>query len=748
MKKRFCVSTPKKKFLCAVISSSLLWQTSFIACAAEKETQTAAPTEQTEKQEQSDAAMEGKYEFKFEGIEVAANRDRRKRDDLPPFYAGGQVARGARLGLLGNVDIMDAPFSITSYTAQTIENQQARTVSEVLANDASVRNATPSGHMNENYRIRGFFVNLYDLGLNGMYGLAPAGHVPTEFLERVEVLKGPSALLYGMPPQGSVGGTINLVTKRAADEPLTRITTDYTSDSQFGTHLDIGRRFGQNNEWGIRFNGVYRDGDTGVSGQAKERELGALGLDYRGKRWRASLDAYNSKEKFTGGSSADYYFNSAVTSMPSAPDSSTNLFAGTWGEIENKGVVAHGEYDINDHLTAYAGLGTLHYDFSGYVQSTHAKGVDALGNYSGTTTYNNGYVDTVSGEAGLRGRFQTGTVSHQVVLSTTSLNIESGSASKTSSTYASNIYNPSTPVLAGNPGSPYKTAETTLSGVALTDTLSFNQDKYQLTLGVRNQRVQTDNFSSTGAKTSSYDKSAVTPAVAFVVKPWAAPVSLYANYIEGLSQGSTVTDTTASNYGHVFAPFKTKQIETGVKWDAGNYAHTLSLFQITKPSVIADSSTNTYNEDGEQRNRGVEWSVFGKINRDWRILGGVAFLRGVTTQTAGGTYDGNTAYGTPKWQSNLGFEWDNPNVPGLTLYARAVYTGSMYANSANTLKVPSWIRYDVGASYATKVNGKPVTFRLGIENLLDKNYWSGCFSDGYVTLGSGRIFKLSTTIDI
>ncbi|TWH46487.1 TonB-dependent siderophore receptor [Sporomusa sp. KB1] len=747
MKRKFSCPA-KKKLLCAVIGGSLVWQTPFIACAVGEETQTAAPTEQTEKQDKSDATMEGKYEFNFEGIEVTANRDRKKQEDLPPFYAGGQMARGARLGLLGNVDIMNAPFSITSYTAQTIENQQARTVSEVLANDASVRYTTPNGHMIENYSIRGFFVNSWDLALNGMYGLAPFGHVPTEFLERVEVLKGPSALLYGMPPQGSVGGTINLVPKRAADEPLTRITTDYTSDSQFGTHLDIGRRFGQNNEWGIRFNGVYQDGNTGVSGQSKKRELGAVGLDYRGERWRASLDAYDSKETFTGGSSADVYFSSAVTSLPAAPDSSTNLFRGIWGEIENKGVVARGEYDINDNLTAYAGLGTLRYDYSGYVQSTHAKNVDALGNYSGTTTYNRGYAETVSGEAGLRSCFQTGTVSHQVVLSATSLDIESGSVKSESSKYASNIYNPATPVLAADPGPPSKTAETTLSSVALTDTLSFNQDKYQLTLGVRNQRVRTKNFSSTGAKTSSYDESAVTPAIAFVVKPWAAPVSLYANYIEGLSQGSTVTDTTASNYGHVFAPFKTKQIETGVKWDAGDYAHTLSLFQIIKPSVILDSSTNTYNQDGKQRNRGIEWSVLGKINQNWRILGGVTFLRGVTTHTANGTYDGNTAYGTPKWQSNLGFEWDTPNVPGLTLSARAVYTGAQYANSANTLKMPSWIRYDVGARYVTKIHGKPVTFRLGIENLLDKNYWAGCYTDGYLTTGSGRTFKLSTSIDI
>ncbi|MGT2491972.1 TonB-dependent receptor domain-containing protein [Cupriavidus basilensis] len=70
-------------------------------------------------------------------------------------------------------------------------------------------------------------------------------------------------------------------------------------------------------------------------------------------------------------------------------------------------------------------------------------------------------------------------------------------------------------------------------------------------------------------QTADYDKSALTPALGLVVKPWTAQVSLYANYIEGLSQGDTVTDVTARNYGQVFAPYKSKQMEAGVKWDAG-----------------------------------------------------------------------------------------------------------------------------------------------------------------------------------
>lgn len=78
--------------------------------------------------------------------------------NLPKEYAGGQAARGARLGMLGNRDFLDTPFNVTSYTSKLIENQQARTLSDVLENDPSVRFTVSSGQVRENFRMRGFSV--------------------------------------------------------------------------------------------------------------------------------------------------------------------------------------------------------------------------------------------------------------------------------------------------------------------------------------------------------------------------------------------------------------------------------------------------------------------------------------------------------------------------------------------------------------------------------------------------------------
>ncbi len=222
-------------------------------------------------------------------------------ETLPAEYAGGQVARGARLGMLGNADVMDAPFSITSYTARTIEQQQARSVADLLqANDPSVRVVGGRGDLVDSYTIRGFSVQNADVAFNGLYGLLPFWRVPIEFAERVEVLKGPNALLGGISPGGSVGGTINLVPKRADDQPLTRVSVDWTQRGQLGTHLDIGRRFGENNAFGVRFNGVYRNGDTAVDHQSREFPMLSLGLDFRGERLRLSSDLLYQKESLEG----------------------------------------------------------------------------------------------------------------------------------------------------------------------------------------------------------------------------------------------------------------------------------------------------------------------------------------------------------------------------------------------------------------------------------------------------------------
>ena len=153
----------------------------------------------------------------------------------PPPYAGGQVATGGQLGMLGNRSVMDTPFNQTSYTAKLIQDQQARTLGDVVMNDPSVRLVSNAGSNFDVYHIRGFYSENGDASMNGLYGIVPYYSTAVNYVERVEILKGPSVLLSGMPPAGAVGGSINLVTKQAPDIPITQLTTTYQSKAHFGT---------------------------------------------------------------------------------------------------------------------------------------------------------------------------------------------------------------------------------------------------------------------------------------------------------------------------------------------------------------------------------------------------------------------------------------------------------------------------------------------------------------------------------
>ena len=109
-------------------------------------------------------------------------------DNLPPAFPGGQVARGGQIGLLGERDVMDTPFNQTNYTSKLMENQQARSIADVVANDPSVRNVWSAVGYTSPLMIRGFAFNNNDTAFGGLYGVAPALLVTPEYLERVEVL--------------------------------------------------------------------------------------------------------------------------------------------------------------------------------------------------------------------------------------------------------------------------------------------------------------------------------------------------------------------------------------------------------------------------------------------------------------------------------------------------------------------------------------------------------------------------------
>src|SRR5690606_19308075 len=97
---------------------------------------------------------------------------------IQPPYAGGQVAEGGGLGLLGSNHVLDTPFSTVNFTSTYLEDVQARTLADVITSDPSVRTTTSTGGFGEDFLIRGFSVGTSDVGMNGLYGLLSANRVP------------------------------------------------------------------------------------------------------------------------------------------------------------------------------------------------------------------------------------------------------------------------------------------------------------------------------------------------------------------------------------------------------------------------------------------------------------------------------------------------------------------------------------------------------------------------------------------
>jgi len=691
-------------------------------------------------------------------VTVEASADA-SAEGLTKPYAGGQVSRGGRVGILGNQDMMSTPFSSTNYTNELIQDQQAKSVADVLLNDPSVRQARGFGNFQELYVVRGFPVYSDDVAYNGLYGMLPRQYIASEFFERVEVFRGANTFLNGAAPGGSgIGGAINLLPKRAPNEPLTRVGFGVQTGGQGYVNLDLARRFGPGDSLGVRVNAVRREGGTGVKNESQQLSAFNVGLDWHNRNVRLSADfGYQDYDLKDGRPSLT---PSSTLPIPRAPDARTN-FAQPWTYSKEKDKFAtfRGEVDITDNITAWAAGGVRRSDEDNVLSNPTLA--DAFGNTS-NTRFSNTRKDRIgTAEIGVRGNFATGPVKHAVVVSAAKYSNDRDNAYTISrGTIRNNIYAPYAspyPVANSFTGNtledPRLTDKIDTSSVAIADTMSFMDDRLLVTLGARRQTIEQTSYAYTTLKQSStYDKSKTTP-VAGVVFKITPTVSAYANYIEGLVKGNvapgTVNGLPVANAGEIFAPYQARQKEIGVKYDGGTLGASAAFFTTDQPTYYY--AGQTYGLYGKQRNQGLELSVFGQPAKGLRLLGGLTLLDAKQKNTQGGATDGLTAIGVAKQQANLGAEWDVPGVRNLSLNARLLYTSKQYANAANTQSVPSWTRFDVGARYLVDLgNGRLLTLRARIDNLFNKSYWAsvgGTQGSNYLVLGAPRTFAVSGTID-
>ncbi|HTU12221.1 MAG TPA: TonB-dependent receptor [Allosphingosinicella sp.] len=674
-----------------------------------------------------------------------------------------QVTRGGQVGVLGDQAAEDVPFQVRSYNEALILNQQPQTLGQVLENDPAVRMGYAYGNAAELFVIRGFPLFGDDISLNGLYGLTPRQLISPELYDRVQVLNGATAFLNGAAPGGSgIGGSVNLSSKRAGPRPLLRLTANWTSDSHFGGAFDFGRRFGEGDSFGVRINGAYRAGDVAIDDEFRRSAVLGGSLDYRSGPLSLSLDlAY---QRVRVNMLRPKVFVGGLSVIPRVPAADAN-YAQPWSYTTLRDVfgMVRGSYEISDGVEIYAAFGAR----DGSEEGIYA-GLTVTDPVTGAATGDGAFIprtdNNESGQVGLRARFATGSVNHELNVGA-SVNWQvNRNAYDFFTGYATNLYNtpavaqPGSAFFGGDLDNPFPIARNRLSSLYVSDTLSAFDDMVRLTLGLRHQNIRVRSYSYFGgAQSGEYDESRTTPVVGLVVKP-AEGVSLYANRIEGLAQGpSAPVDPILVNPGEVFPPYKSVQYEFGGRISFGRINASLAFYQTRQPTALTrpvdpavPAGPQIYTVDGRQRNRGVEFSVDGELARGLRLIAGGSINDAKLTRTPGGVNEGNEPVGVPDYYLNANLEWDLPFLPGATLTGRVVHTGSQQVNLANTLEIPSWTRVDLGARYVVPLSDRPLTLRFNVDNVAGERYWQSAYDSFLPALlqGQPRTFKLSASIDL
>lgn len=672
-------------------------------------------------------------------VRVIARAEREAASQAQRIQREGRAADGYRtesissVGALGGMRVLDTPYAITAISGDLLRNLQAQSPDDVYKISPSTLSQTPQASgWAPMVKIRGF--TSYDRaedGLRRSYGYATS----LEDKERVEVLNGLSGFLFGA---ASPGGMVNYVSKRPTLERFSSVTVGNYGGSQAYVHGDFGGNFDKDGRVGYRLNVVRQKGETAVDDQDIDRTLASLALDVRvTDRLKLELGAAYSDYKMRA-PTAYWTFREGVRRIQ-APDSSKN-----WGQpwvqeqTESRKLSAKAIYEANDRLTLRMAYMRDHQDRP--LQDHTMNSVRSPTEYyqirihSGPTR-----TESEAWQALADVSFNTGIVSHKLTLGHYGFEDRQWQTSYAPNTgylgpngfFAPNpVAQPIWPSMPAN--SQYFASRVRNKNWMIGDLMAFN-DQWSLLVGANRSTIQTLGLDAAGRESQpEYDRARTSPNLSLIFKPTSF-LTTYATYIEGLEQGG-VAPLTAANSLSVMPPMLSKQKELGMKVRLGGILLSSALFDIQKAYEFTDSS-NVYSQDGQQRHRGAEISAQGKLTPNWSVVGGLTWL---TAKVEGGANSGKSPMNVPKVMAKLYSEYELSAVPGLSLTGGVYHVGRQWATATNTARLPSFTTIDVGLRYATRVSGKPVSFRLNANNVADRDYWLNSYY-----LGSPRSVAFS-----
>lgn len=630
----------------------------------------------------------------------------------------GYRVSGAAVSGFFERPLLDTPFTVKVLPAELLSNQNIDNIGGLDRVDASV---TASYASTSNYStpfIRGLPLNNFsNYRINGMM-LTNLQMVGLENKQRVEVLKGLSAMQAGF---GSPGGIINFVTKRAADVPVNDVELSVNQYGNAKVAADISR-LSDDGAFGLRLNVGAERLDSFVHRTRGDRQFLSVAAD-----WRLTPDTAVRLDFEHDRSSQPYQsmlMLTATSHLPANPDPRT--FIGQEWAVNTTA------YDLlSGQIKHQLGRGwslLLSGNASSQSRQQNTTLFSALQD-NGNANVSNFYAPdqeyrTATLQAMVKGSFETGSVGHEVAVGASFLRYTwdypdyfFGAIGST------NIYNPrrlAEP--ARNLGRSYRVVDTKERGAFVNDIMSFGP-AWQWHVGGRAVSRDYTAYDSPGVLDGEpYRKSVFSPSTALVYKP-VPEVSTYVSYVEGLENGGTAP-LTANNRLQQLKPLTSKQTELGVKAELGNLLAEAALFQIDRPAEYTNAA-NVFVQDGNQRHRGADVSLTGRVNREWTLFGSLLLLDAKMTDTASSATLGKRPVGVPEHRVAVVAEYSPPALGGLVLSGNWARVGARPLNATNTGdQAPAYDIFGIGARYSTRINQTPVTVRLNIDNLFDRFYWA------------------------
>jgi catecholate siderophore receptor len=564
-------------------------------------------------------------------------------------------------------------------------------------------------------------------------------------LDRVEILKGPNAMIFG---RGGAGGVVNRVTRQANWQPVRELSLQGGSWDNRRATFDFVDAMTE----GIaaRITGIYEDSESYRDGFELERK----GIN--------PTAAFAIGEATVLRFSYEYYDYDRVAdrgipslAAPTAVDgpfrTDESTFFGDPGQSPTSATVNQASMTIDHAFNDDVHLRnrTVYADYDKFYQNVYAGGaVDPATNLVPLAAYNNQQLrENFFNQTDLTFSARTGPVGHEFLVGmelgeqTTDNARMTGLFNGTDAAFLVPADDPrvSVPVTFA----PIETDNTnhgtaTIAALYVQDQLQLSQDWLAI-VGLRYDSFEMDFRDRRGAGLDlESSDDLLSPRGGLIYKP-AENVSLYASYSmtyvpRAGSQLASLAPTNAA-----LDPEEFENFEVGAKWDLNpSLSLTAALFQLDRRNVaIPDPNDPTVSilVDG-QRTEGLELGVSGRISESWSIQGGYAYQDGQLTDRAGGT----TLAQLPKHVASMWNRYDITPAWGVGL--GVVYQTEMFAASDNLVKLPEFTRVDAGVFYTPS---ERLRMQVNVENLLDERYYPNAHNNNNITPGSPPAVRATVT---